>query len=437
MANTTDKEARKAAARSKSRTRKAKGEDKPVRTRKRGTTVKQQNSSSSSELGQTMADINKTFGAGTVRSGRETRQPTRLPTGIFMIDFATLGGYPNSRASMTLGEKHAGKTMLSSKIIRGAQLVYEDKVPAIVDVEGTYDREWAAKNGVDMDRLVLSEVDNGEMAGDVLEALVRSLEVSYITLDSVAMMEPTAELEGSMSDNHMGQQARLINRVVRKATSNMVKERKRGHMVGINFINQYRTNIGQMFGDNRTVAGGRAIEHLCSFIIQLKNKEINGKASVGGAKDMDVILHNEHAFSISKNKCNGGVRQGEFKIVRDVPFLDDLLYEAASNDYLTMLTYAKVFGAHGGAGKNQHWEYTTADGEIHKLKFASQNTDLPRMMYEDPELYWAMRCDLIARQAISLKMPKDFVMEILNQPNCYEHDLNNAIAMQSDEYFDE
>lgn len=432
-----DKEARKAAARARTRSRVAKPEETTTRkSRRKGRTVNQHRAAET-ELAATMAAINKNFGEGTVRTGREVRQPTRLPTGIFMIDFATLGGFPNSRATMMVGEKHAGKTMLGSKIIRGAQLVYEDKVPVIVDVEGTYDREWAAKNGVDMDRLVISEVDNGEMAGDVLEAMVRSLEVSHVTLDSVPMMEPVAELEGNMSDNHMGQQARLINRVVRKATSNIVTERKRGHDVGINFVNQYRTNIGQMFGDNRTVSGGRAIEHLCTLTINIKNKEVQGKGNIGGSKDVDLILHNEHAFDIKKNKCNGGVRQGEFKIVRDVKFMDDLLFEAASNDYLTMLNYAKVFGSHGGAGKNQYIDYVTADGKDHRLQFSSQNTDLPRMIYEDPELYWAIRCDLIARQARYLHMPPSFIQTILEQPNCYEHDLMNSIAIQSSDYFDE
>lgn len=402
-----------------------------------GATIKSLREDSTNELSATMNEINKTFGKGTVRTGRESRQPTRIPTGIFLIDLATLGGVPNSRATMILGEKHAGKTMLSSKIIRGAQLIYPNKVPAIVDVEGTYDREWAAKNGVDMDRLILSEVENGEMAGDVLEALVRTLEVSYVTLDSVAMMEPTQELEGSMSDNHMGQQARLINRVVRKATSNIVAERKRGHDVGINFINQWRTNIGVMFGDNRTIPGGRALLHLMSLEIHLKNKEISGKRGTESKQDEEVITHNEHAFDIKKNKSNGGIRQGEFKIMRDTPFMDDLLYESASNDYRTMLTFSKMLGMHSGAGKNQSIRFNTANGAERIIQFASQDSDLPRTLYEDPELYWQLRCDIIARKALQARMPPDFIQAIYEQPNCYEHDLNNSIAMQDANYFEE
>lgn len=377
------------------------------------------------ELGATLRDIEKKFGKGTITTAREKTQPQRIPTGIFVLDLATLGGIFNSRATMVLGEKHAGKSTLLNKTLRGAQLLYPDKLTALVDAEGTFDREWAAKNGVDLDRLIICQPESGEQGGDVLESLVRTDSISYTGLDSIATLVPTAEIEGSMSDNHMGQQARLINRVVRKAVAAMIEERKRGHQSGLFLVNQWRTNIGQMFGDNRTVAGGRAIMHLASLELHLTNKEVQGKDD--GANSLVI---NEHTVNIKKNKCNGGIRAGEFKLVRTNGLPDGTLYEGASHDAMTMLAYAKIFGMYGGAAKNQY--ITLSDTEI---KFSSQDA-LPAILYNDPDLYWQLRCELIATQAARMRMPKAFIEEILNQPNVFKHDLENASITGDDEYYD-
>lgn len=384
--------------------------------------------SDDTELGATLRDLEKKFGKKTVTTGNGVYQPDRIPTGIFVLDLATLGGISNGRASMILGEKHAGKSTLLNKTMRGAQLMYPDQVCALVDPEGTFDKEWAAKNGVDLDRILISQPESGEQGGDVLEALVRTREVCYTGLDSIATLVPTAEIEGSMTDAHMGQQSRLINRIVRKSVAAMIEERKRGHASGLFLVNQWRTNIGQMFGDNRTVAGGRAVQHLASLEIHLKNKEVQGKDE--GA---NTLTFNEHTMDIKKNKSNGGIRTGEFKLVRTNTLPDGTLYESASHDAMTMLAYSKVFNMYGGAGKNQYIELS--DGT--KILFNSQDA-LPSILYNDPDVYWQLRCELIATQAAKMRMPTKFIDAILAQPNVIAHDIENALhIMDSDYYLEE
>src|SRR5690606_3448584 len=124
---------------------------------------------------------------------------------------------------------------------------------AIIDVEGTHDATWSEKNGVDQDKLLVVKPETGEMAVDTADALCSTKEVSLIVVDSIAALTPFKEVEDSADDQHVGLQARLVGRMVRKLTSTLISERNRGHEVTVLFINQYRMKIGVMFGDPRTM----------------------------------------------------------------------------------------------------------------------------------------------------------------------------------------
>lgn len=365
-----------------------------------------------SELAETIKAVGKTFGEGTIRMSKEVRQPTRIPSGIFVLDMSTLGGQCHGRSSMILAEKHGGKTTLASKFIRSFQLMYPDQVAAMIDIEGTFDTVWAAKNGVDPDRLYITECEIGEQAVDVFDALCRTIEVGWLGLDSLAMIQPFKEQEASSSDHHIGLQARLIGKLVRKVTSNRTAEYKRGHEVCTTFINQYRTDAMKMFGDKRIVPGGRTVEHLMTSTFALANKEIAGK--VGG---IDMITHNEQTLNTTKHKANSRIKTAEFKINRSTDH--QWLREGMCDDGRTMLAFAKNMGFHSGAGKSQKIEVGDCI-----VPFASQDT-FAQILYEDPDLYWSLRCNLIAAHAISQGFKGEFIEQIFAQPNLFLHDLEN------------
>jgi len=200
--------------------------------------------SDANELEQTLKEVRKRFGDTSVSSGSTIVQPERVSTGSFVLDFQTLGGIPRGRATMIVGERHSGKTTIACKVTASAQRQYPDEAVALVDAEGTFDAVWAAKLGVDLDRLVLFQPETGEAAVDVIDAFIGTREVSMVIVDSVAALTPMAEIESSAEDAHVGLQARLVGGMIRKATAGMIRERRRGHNIGLLFLNQYRSKIG-------------------------------------------------------------------------------------------------------------------------------------------------------------------------------------------------
>jgi len=309
-----------------------------------------------------------------------------------------------SRASMIVGEKHAGKSLLACKIAAGAQERYPDQQVVYVDVEGTLDTVWAAKLGVDLDSLLVVQPETGESAIDMTDALIHTKEVSLVVIDSIAALAPMKEIEDSAEDAHVGLQARLVGGMIRKATSGMIAERKRSHDVALLFINQYRTKIGgySPYGEAKSIPGGKALEFSTSVQIVVKNKENSGKDDRG----VDAVSENEHTFQITKNKLNAGVRAGEFR-VRRMPHAEYGLDEGAIDDASTMLAFAKKFGVYTGGGSSWTLEFWDES-----RKFKGMN-DAIISLYEDPDLRMALRNYLIYEQAKSLSMPDDFLERFL------------------------
>lgn len=356
--------------------------------------------SEANELGPLMKEMDKRYGAGVIRKGTDIVQPERISTGIFMLDFCLLGGIPMSRGTMLIGKKHSGKTTLSCKIAASTQEALPDQQVAVVDVEGTFDEVWAAKNGVDTSRLIVAHPETGEAACDIVDALIRTREISMVIVDSVAALAPMKEMEGSAEDAHVGLQARLMGALLRKTTAGMIAERRRGHMVTPVYINQYRSKIGGFsgFGEPLSVPGGMALGFANSVEIIIRNKETAGKSAQG----IDVMSFNEHTFKIEKNKCNGGTRVGEFRLVREYDE-DTGLGECAIDDAGTMLAFAKKFGAYAGAGSA--WTLSFWDVENKYRGAGEAIADL----YSDGGLYQKLRDYLIWENAKSLHMPEYFL----------------------------
>lgn len=358
------------------------------------------------ELSETLAAIRKQYGTNTAVRASEVEQPERISTGSFMLDLATLGGIPHNRCSMFLGQRHSGKSTMADKVIGNAQRQYPDQVAVKMDIEGTHDTVWSGKNGVDCDALELIQPETGEAAVDMADALIRTAEVSLIVVDSIAALTPMREIDASAEDALVGEQSRLVSRMVRKMTSALITERNRGHLVTVLFVNQFRTKIGGWAPNGqeaRSIPGGKALEYATSLQVIFKNKENKGK----DAHDVETIAMNEHSFDITKNKLNSGPRQGEFQMLR-VPDPEYGLEEAEIDDAATMLSYAKKFNAYRGGGQSWTLEFDDICHNYRKLD------DVVAALYEDREYYWKLRNFLIRQHAEHLAMPESFLARFYN-----------------------
>jgi recombination protein RecA len=356
---------------------------------------------SGSELEQVQAAINKRWGATTIRRASENMQPFRIPTGIFSLDLATCGGIAHNRVSMFKGPKHSGKTTTSEKVIAGAQLSLPGQQVAFVDAEGTRDSVWGGKLGVNNEDLVYTATETGEQAVDITEALIRTKEISLVVVDSIASLVPMKEVAGSAEDANVALQARLISLFMRKATSALISERKRNHFVTLLLINQQRVKIGGWApngGEPLSSPGGKALEHATTMEFNFKNKENTSKDGDG----VDTLEYNEHAFKIQKNKLNAGLRDGEFQLMRRDSDKFPLV-EGDIDDAPSMLAHAKKTGCYTGGGKS--WKLSIPD-----FDYTFQNSDEAILyLYENRDIYWKLRCHLIASHAAKLGMPQYFI----------------------------
>lgn len=330
-----------------------------------------------SEVGEIMKQANAAYGADVARAAATMRRyEDRVRTGIFVVDLALAGGFMTSRGAMLYGEKSSGKTTTAMLVCINAQIKYPDLVCAWIDVEGTFDVTWFEKLGGDPDRLMLIEPETGEQAVDLAHALLLSKEVSVLVTDSIAMLTPMKELESSSEDQLPGLHARLIGNYIRKTNNALLKERHRGHRPINLFINQYRMKIGVVYGDPRTLPGGKALEFATSTQIETKNKEhINDKGDV---------QFNEHNFKITKEKTGAGrIRECKFRLVRD-PDYNDGLPEGTIDQIKSILEFGARVGLVG-------------EGRANFLHFGKFNSalDATRHFLGDPEAMAALQESVI------------------------------------------
>lgn len=220
-------------------------------------------------LNQVLKDIEKQFGKGSVmKLGDNTKAEIDvIPSGSLMLDIALgIGGYPKGRIIEIYGPESSGKTTFALHAIAEAQK--KGGKVAFIDAENSLDPQYAARLGVDINELLLSQPDNGEQALEIAEALVRSGAISVIVIDSVAALVPQAEIEGEMGDTHVGLQARLMSQALRKLAGIINKT----GTVAI-FINQLREKVGVMFGNPEVTPGGRALKFYSSIRLEIRRSE--------------------------------------------------------------------------------------------------------------------------------------------------------------------
>jgi recombination protein RecA len=281
-------------------------------------------------LQSALDQITKRWGEGSImRLGESASLEVEvIPTGSLSLDIALgVGGIPRGRVTEIYGPESSGKTTISQHIVAETQKL--GGTAAFVDMEHALDPAYAARCGVDVDKLLISQPDTGEQALEIAEALVRSGAVELVVIDSVAALVPRSEIEGDMGDATMGMQARLMSQALRKL-SGAIKQTN----TAVVFTNQLRQKIGVMFGNPETTSGGMALKFYSSVRMDVRR--------IQSIKEGSEIIGNRTRVRIVKNKVSAPFRTAEFDIMYNegISKVGDML------DLATQLEIVSKRGSH-------------------------------------------------------------------------------------------
>ena len=306
-------------------------------------------------LDKALNDITKRYGDGAVMRLGEAHHMTiaAIPTGALSLDIALgIGGIPRGRITEIYGPESSGKTTISQHIVAEAQKL--GGMAAFVDMEHALDPVYAARCGVNIDNLLISQPDTGEQALEITETLVRSGAVDVVVIDSVAALVPRAEIEGDMGDSPMGMQARLMSQALRKL-SGAIKQTN----TAVIFTNQLRQKIGVVFGNPETTTGGMALKFYASVRMDVRR--------IQSIKLGPEIIGNRTRVRVVKNKVAPPFRTAEF----------DIMYNegiSRSGDLLDLATQLDIVSKRGSF--YSYGELRLGQGRENSKEFLRQNLDL-------------------------------------------------------------
>lgn len=332
-------------------------------------------------LENAMGDITKRYGDGAIMKLGESHQLEceAIPTGALSLDIALgVGGIPRGRITEIYGPEASGKTTISQHIVAEAQKL--GGTSAYIDMEHALDPSYAARCGVDIDNLLISQPDTGEQALEITETLVRSGAVDIVVIDSVAALVPRAEIEGDMGDSPMGMQARLMSQAMRKLAG-VIKQTN----TAVVFTNQLRQKIGVVFGNPETTTGGMALKFYSSVRLDCRRIQAIKKGS--------EIIGSRTRVRVVKNKVAPPFRTAEFDIMYNegISKAGDLLDLATGLDIITKRGSFYSYGdIRLGQGRENAKEYLRQNPEMaDEIEFAvRQQTlsgDMPNPLLEKEE----------------------------------------------------
>ncbi|HPH95915.1 MAG TPA: recombinase RecA [Anaerolineaceae bacterium] len=305
-------------------------------------------------LDKAVGDILKRYGDGAImRLGEAQHHTEAIPTGSLSLDIALgVGGVPRGRITEIYGPESSGKTTICQHIVAEAQRA--GGMAAYIDMEHAVDPAYAAKCGVNIQDLLISQPDTGEQALEITETLVRSGAVDVIVVDSVAALVPRAEIEGDMGDASMGMMARLMSQALRKL-SGAINQTK----TSVIFVNQLRQKIGVMFGNPETTTGGLALKFYASVRLDVRR--------VQSIKVGEEVIGNRVKVRVVKNKVAAPYRTAEFDIMfnEGISKVGDIIDLATQMEILTKRGAFFSFG-----------EVRLGQGRENAKEFLRQNTVL-------------------------------------------------------------
>jgi len=317
--------------------------------------IRQMDDAKKAVLDKALGDIIKRYGDGSIMRLGEAHSMVvdAIPTGSLSLDLALgVGGIPRGRITEIYGPESSGKTTLCQHLVAESQKM--GGTAAYIDMEHALDPTYAAKCGVDIDNLLVSQPDTGEQALEITETLVRSGAVDIVVVDSVAALVPRSELEGDMGDATMGVQARLMSQALRKL-SGAINQTK----TTVVFTNQLRQKIGVMFGNPETTTGGQALKFYASVRLDVRR--------IQAIKMGEEVIGNRTRVRVVKNKVAPPFRTAEFDIMfnEGISKVGDMLDLATK---LEIITKRGAFFSYG--------DIRIGQGRENSKEFLRQNPDL-------------------------------------------------------------